>query len=176
MITLDDRELQNALHRLSKTGENPRPFLKAIGETLAASTKRRFETSSAPDGRPWAPNTETTYLSHLGAYKNSFSKRTGKITQKGIERAIAKKPLIGETRSLSSTIIWQLESNDTVAIGSPMEYASTQQFGAKKGEFGNTKRGAPIPWGDISARPFLGVSEEDRRDIQKIVANNLIKS
>jgi phage gpG-like protein len=55
------------------------------------------------------------------------------------------------------------------------------QFGAKEGEFGRysqigrvrkyglrdfrgaagTKKGFPIPWGDIPPRPFLAVTDED---------------
>jgi len=51
-----------------------------------------------------------------------------------------------------------------------------QQFGAKKGQFGKTRRGAPIPWGNIPARPFLGVSVSDRSDILAILAEHLRKA
>ncbi len=35
------------------------------------------------------------------------------------------------------------------------------------------KRGAPIPWGDIPARPFLGLSD-DEADVRDIVARYLV--
>ncbi len=47
-------------------------------------------------------------------------------------------------------------------LGSPMEYAAMQQFSGKKSEF-------PHLWGDIPARPFLGISKEDRQAILDIV-------
>jgi len=43
--------------------------------------------------------------------------------------------------------------------------AATQQFGAAKGAFGRTKFNGPIPWGNIPARPFLGISEEDESNL-----------
>ena len=60
-----------------------------------------------------------------------------------------------------------------MAVGSSLEYAAVQQFGARRGEFGRTRRGAPIPWGDIPARPFLGVSRVDRVEILDILAGYL---
>jgi len=58
-------------------------------------------------------------------------------------------------------------------VGSVLEYAAVQQFGAKKGAFGRTRRGAPIPWGDIPPRPFLGLSDADRRSILDLIAEHL---
>ncbi len=54
-------------------------------------------------------------------------------------------------------------------IGSPSIYAGTHQFGAAKGAFGSTSKGAPIPWGDIPARPFLGLSDADEADIRDLI-------
>lgn len=54
-----------------------------------------------------------------------------------------------------------------VEIGSPMKYAAVQQFGASKRQFGKA------PWGNIPARPFLGVSGEDRRTILDILQGYL---
>jgi len=172
-ITPEDHGIGVALERIIETGKSPRPLLSAIGETLVDSTKRRFQTSTDPEGKPWAPNSPVTIERHLGAFKGSFTKKGG-LSKKGAARAAAKKPLIGETRALSSNIAWQLEGNDTVVVGSPMIYAAVQQFGARKGEFGRTKRGAPIPWGNIPARPFLGLSHEDRDDISDLAANFIL--
>lgn len=165
-ITIDitDKDVTAALQRVYDSGKDMRPFLMAVGETLMASTKRRFETSTDPQGRPWAPNSPVTVERMLDAYKGS-RKKSGGLSKKGAARAAAKKPLIGETRALSSTINWQLIGPDIVAIGSPRIYAAMQQFGAAKGQFGSTRRGAPTPWGDIPARPFLGVSAQDSQAI-----------
>lgn len=132
---------------------------------MSESTKRRFDTSTGPDGEPWAPNTETTILHYLGVYKGSYRK-DGKLSSKGSERAIGKKPLIGETRSLMSTIYYQLVGNSAVEIGSPMEYAGMQQFGGARSQY-------PHLWGDIPARPFLVISQNDEAAILDIVEGYL---
>lgn len=165
-ISADDRTVIAALRQIAGRLGDVAPGLKAIGETLTESTKRRFDTGTGPDGAQWAPNSPVTILKYLGAYKGSFTK-TGRISAKGADRAISKRPLIGETRSLSSTINWTLDGN-AVLIGSPMIYAAAQQFGADAHEFG------AAPWGSIPPRPFLGVSEEDRRDILDVFSDYLL--
>ena len=58
-------------------------------------------------------------------------------------------------------------------VGSGRVYAGTHQFGAKRGAFGRTAKGGPIPWGDIPARPFLGLSDADANEITALVAGYL---
>mgnify|MGYP000942949112 CR=1 FL=1 len=165
-IEVDDRLVLDALRQVAGRLGDPAPALKAIGETLAESTRRRFETSTGPDGQRWPSNSPVTILQYLGAYKGSYTK-TSKISANGSGRAISKRPLIGETKSLSSTIDWTV-SGDSVLIGSPMVYAAVQQFGAKARQFGSA------PWGDIPARPFLGVSDDDRRAILDLFSDFLL--
>lgn len=164
-IDADDRLVIDALRQIAGRIGNLSPALQDIGLTLAESTTRRFDTSTGPDGQRWAANSQTTILQYLGVYNGSYSKQTGKISAKGSERAATKRPLIGETRSLSSTIAWQMVGKTSVEVGSHLIYAGVQQFGANKRAFGDA------PWGDIPARPFLGVSEADRQDILDILSD-----
>ncbi len=78
-----------------------------------------------------------------------------------LSRKKGNKPLIGETESLSTLIHSQVSKNQ-LAIGSSLKYAAMQQFGGQKAEF-------PWLWGDIPARPFLGVSGEDVQSIVEVV-------
>ena len=59
--------------------------------------------------------------------------------------------------------------DDWVEWGSNAIQSAVMQFGAGKGAFGTTSRGGPIPWGDIPARPFLGLSDEDRTAIVQTI-------
>lgn len=165
-VTFDDAAVVAALERLRSRSANLAPLLKGIGEDLVESTKRRFETGMSPDGTAWAPNSETTILRYLGALKGNFRK-DGRLSKKGAARVGAKKPLTGETRKLGSQIDYRLVGN-VLEVGSTMEYSAVQQFGARKGSLG---RGAP--WGDIPARPFLGLSAGDREIIERQILDYL---
>jgi len=148
-IEIDDREIQAALRRLQQQIGDLTPVMQQIGEYLVQSTKDRFARGEAPDGTPWAPNSPVT-----------------------LARKKGNRPLIGESGRLSNEI-YPRAGRDFVEVGSAPEYAAVQQSGARKGQFGKTRRGAPIPWGDIPARPFLGLSDDDRREILDILADAL---
>jgi len=148
-IHIDDRQIQQALRRLQEAADDLTPALQDIGEYLASATRKRFAEGKGPNGAPWEP-----------------------LSAKTIARKGHAKPLIGET-GLLRKIRYQLEGPDTVVVGTGAEYGATHQFGAKKGRFGKTRQGRPIPWGDIPARPFLGVSDEDAQNILDILAEHL---
>lgn len=171
-IELSDSGVNAALARLQKTTEHLPTVLELIGEILVDSTKKRFATSTGPDGQRWAPNSEVTILRYIGKYKGAFSKKTGRLTKAGAGRVSGKKPLIGETGDLSRQIYRKVDGN-TLYIGSSMIYSAAQHFGMKRGYAGSTKLGSPIPWGDIPARPFLGLSDQDRRDILATISDYL---
>lgn len=157
LIQWDDRDFRSMLDRLLTLSGDQRPLMQEIGEHLVETTKQRFDTATAPDGSRWAPNTQTTLERFLGQYRSSFSPKTGKITKQGAGRAAGKKPLTGETQSLRTTINYRA-GRDRVEIGSPMVYARVQQEGAAARSFS----GGRSPWGDIPARPFLGLSSADQ--------------
>lgn len=143
-IKVENETVIRALNQLAAAGDNLEPVLSQIGEILIASTKKRFKTGVAPDGSPWAKNSPVT-----------------------VERKGKNQPLI-DGGTLKSQIFKEVRE-DGLSIGSTEEYASTQQFGAKKGQF--TKSGRTTPWGDIPARPFLGISTEDETNILNEIAD-----
>jgi phage gpG-like protein len=192
MITIEvhDAEVKAAFDRLLAVTSNPKPALRLIGETLVGTTKARFASSKAPDGTPWKTNSRVVYEALLSRTRGNFTKG-GKLAARGAARVMGKKPLIGESKALSTTITYQVVA-DGVIIGSPKIYAATQQFGAAMGAFGRyyqlfrlkydkkdfrrhagSKKGHPIPWGNIPPRPFLGVSEEDKGHILAILRDAL---
>jgi phage virion morphogenesis protein len=150
-LTIDDDRLKKALQDLISATGDPSAALLEIGAEMVERTKRRFETGTAPDGVKWQTNRPVTLA----------------------RKAPQTRPLIGETGVLMDTIRHQLIGNDTLLVGSNQEYAAAQQFGMPKGYAGKTERGDPIPWGDIPPRPFLGLSEDDHREILDILADHL---
>ncbi len=162
-IKVDNKNVIAALDRLAKAAADPRPALLAIGNDLVKSTKKRFEISTAPDGTRWTPNSQSTYLQHLGGAKSNHRK-DGRINRRGASKVMGKRPLIG-IGTLSKQIYSNVDGN-SLQVGSTMEYAAMQQFGGKKSMF-------PHLWGDIPARPFLGISDTDETMILKTVNDYL---
>lgn len=171
-IDINDGDVTAALNRLIAANSNPAPALKAIGEALVAQTKRSFETGTDPWGRRWAPNAPATIAAMLARRDGNFRQRDGKLSAKGAGRVMAKRPLIGESRQLSTRIHYQVEGN-TLVVGSPMVQAAMQQFGGMKSQFPNL-------WGDIPARRFMPVtaagelSPEARRTVVDVIQEALL--
>ncbi|WP_337877518.1 phage virion morphogenesis protein [Elioraea sp.] len=163
MITIKlgvEDTIRTALRRVLDATGDLTPVMREIGEALVESTRQRFRLGRAPDGTPWAPNSPVTVARFLARFAGARRKGGRGPTKRGQGLAAAKRPLIGESRALSTQIAWRADAR-SVEVGSPLVYAATQQFGAAQGAFGTTRRGAPIPWGTIPARPFLGLSRED---------------
>lgn len=169
---LDAREARVALERLGRSIRDPKPALGQIGEALTQSTKQRFGAGVAPDGRAWAPNTPATVERYLRGYFGGAPprKKRGGPTKRTAARAAGKRPLIGESQRLRKEIAYQVGGRH-VEVGSSLVYSATQQFGARRGQFGGGAR--PVPWGDIPARPFLGVSAQDSDLVAGIITRYL---
>lgn len=146
-VELKDEELVAGLDRLARHLTDLTPLMQEIGEVMVESTKQRFLAGTSPEGVPWAPKSAAT-LEAYAARGDSIDFR----------------PLFGPSRRLSSEISY-LAGPESVEIGSALIYAGVHQFGAAEGAFGTMANGSPIPWGDIPARPFLGISEQDRTNV-----------
>lgn len=150
IIAINNSTVNALLERLQQRTSDLSPVLMAIGEDIMERSKQRFSTATAPDGTPWAANSQATLMHYL-AKRGGFSKKTGKISAKGQKLAIGKKPLIGETGMLAQQIVNNSGRNENeIVVGSTKEYAAMQQYGGTKSQFPNL-------WGDIPARPFLPV-------------------
>lgn len=148
-IQIDDRAVLEALRQLQAAGADLRPVFYDFGGYLTVSTRQRFAEGRAPDGTPWAPNRPST-----------------------LARKRDTRPLIGETRRLGREFHYRVGAS-SFEFGSSLEYAAAQQLGASRGQYGTTRRGGPIPWGDIAPRPFLGLSEADRQKLLEIINDYL---
>lgn len=149
MIELEynDAQVSAALAELFDAVASPIEAMQDIGEFMVKSTKERFPLGTAPDGTPWAPNSPVT-----------------------LSRKRDPRPLFGESGRLSSQIFYEADAGG-VEWGSPAIQSAVMQFGAPKGSLGPN-----APWGDIPARPFLGVSETDKDAIIDIVQEALARA
>lgn len=164
-VEIKDAEIRGMLSRMNESLVDMTPAMKVIGEILVSSATRNFQAQ----GRPvrWKP-------SH-------------RVEASG-----------GQTLSLTGRLrrsLTRSAEKDRAIAGTNVVYASTHQFGAKKGAFGtvvanvaahvrNTARGKvnvkahartqQAPWEDIPARPFLLVQEEDWKEIREALQGFLL--
>lgn len=152
-IEVQDAELQQGLQSLIETGLDLTPVMANIGEALLNSTRQRFSDQVSPEGEAWSPLSNVT--------KAQKKKNKDKILTEE-----------GRLRRLLSVQV----GKNYVEVGSTRIYAGTHQFGARRGAYGKNQKGTPIPWGDVPARPFLGVSDADKKTILEIIQKHLKKS
>jgi phage virion morphogenesis protein len=164
------------LDELVRAGTDLRPILPQIGGALVASTQLRFKDQKGPDGVAWAPLGDVTRYNRAKRAAGGRTKgKRGKPTAKFNRALGGPMQALLDTGRLRNSITY-LAGADFVEVGTNVVYASTHQFGAKQGAFGRTRRGGPIPWGDIPARPFLGLSAEDEADILRLLGNHLVEA
>lgn len=153
----DTNALMKKLRQLSNIDKNG--LDKVLGETIKTSTRDRFRTEKAPNGKKWEP-----------------SKRA--ITNGGVT--------LVNSAVLKNSITYQ--SNETgFAVGTNSIYAATHQLGDKRTISANSSNGLRFKIGDqwvtkkevkvdIPARPFLGISAEDEDEIKSTIEDFVNKA
>lgn len=169
-FTVDDADLQEMLQHQSKADTGR--LAPRLGEYLQDSTKDRFKSQTAPDGTPWAPLKRATV-------KRKKYNPDKILTLRGY---------------LRGGIRWQALDDNSVQVGSNLEYAAIHQDGgdvqqparqatvryrsvagrvlfAGRKHKRATEKQVTIPAHTIHmpARPFLGISAQDDKEIREII-------
>ena len=136
-----------SLKNIDKAG-----VMNAIAEGLRTSTVERFNSQESPDGTKWKPSIRATSTDGKTLIQSS-----------------------GLRTSIRSTA-----NSSSAAVGTNLIYAATHQFGdrrtirAKNGKYlrfkiGNKWVSVPTVRVNIPARPFLGISKEDEKEIRELL-------
>lgn len=165
-VELVDSEMRAQLSALVERMSRPIGFYRNVGEYLTQiAVPRNFASQSAPDGTPWAKLSPVTIERRKAMGKGSS-------------------PILQVTRRLAASIISHADDQG-VDVGSPVPYAAVMHGGAAQGAFGahigrtkpSEKRPwsqdyfAHLPWGNIPARPYLGLSTADEIEILAIASD-----
>ncbi len=156
-LIYDDSAMLDALARVVKAAESPVRALKNIGEYGAKSSRARFRSQTAPDGKPWQA-------------LNALYKKTKK----------GPSILTGESRDLSQ-IIWQLAADaNGVEWGSNVPYARIHNQGgeirpktASALVFSMGGRTFHVQKVTIPQRQFVGINAADEEAIGEIISDFL---
>jgi len=175
VFSVEDEAVRQVLARQAELPGSE--LMSRIGEYLLASTQARFKTQTAPDGTPWAP------------LKPSY-KRRKKYNQDKV---------LTLRGYLRSGIRYQVEGQDTVRVGTNAVQGAIHQFGGPiqkpartatvryRSEAGRilfagrkhanaTAKQVNIPAHqiDMPARPYLGISAADDKEIREIISDWVI--
>lgn len=164
-ISVNDKEVSQALHALKEKVIDLRPVLVTIGHILEDSTKDRLDSGHNvdPTGKPWV-TLQPWYQEQKKAYKNHILSLTGRLSD-----------------SINSDVV----DGHTVIVGTNVPYAAIHQFGGvirpktSKGlAIGgvNSDGDANLGWAKkvtIPARPFLGISNQDKENILDAVLDHM---
>ena len=152
-VELDMAELQQIIGQAVVQLNHPQLLFEQVGETLIKIHQDRFARQVSPDGQSWAP---------LSAwYRDQKSQNQDKI--------LTLRGHLSQTLSYNTT-------QDGLEFGSNRVYAAIHQFGGtirpKKAKALNVG-GRPAKSVTIPARPWLGVGQNDQREILNTVKDHL---
>lgn len=171
-IIVDDTQVRQMLGDIARRGSDLKPALSAVGSLIKESIRTNFAQGGRP--APWKAikNRDGQPLRDTGRLMNS----------------IARKVTASEVR-----------------VGTNVIYAAVHHFGAKRGSFGTKmatvkqhsrtmqiifgrrlktpktitvgthQRRMALPWGDIPARPFMMVQDNDLINIRAIISRYLVE-
>ncbi len=155
-ISVDDKAITNALHELQSKVIDLRPVLLKIGEIVQKSTEDRLNSGKNvdPTGKPW--------VTLQPWYQKEKKKRQNQI-------------LSLEGR-LADSITHDVIDGNTAVVGTNVPYAAIHQFGGvirPKTAKALNVGGRAVKKVTIPARPFLGISNDDKENILDAVLDHM---
>lgn len=181
-IVVNDAAALGGLDKLDAATGNRRAAMDAIGAYLVTSSQRRFEREMGPDGRPWAKLKPRTAAKRINGKPRGYDH------------------ILRVSGRLQQSIFEAVESQDLILVGSNVAYAAAQHegatievterqqtiyqnFDAKTDTFdpkfrrpgrSNFARDVHVKAHTITipARPYIGIDEEDRKEIVEIIADH----
>lgn len=132
-VRFDDAAVLARLAEIARRVDNMAPAMKSIGEVLSESTKKRFGTSTGPDGQKWERLAASTVLARLEQITGTYAAYTNVKTRKeGLRRIGDKKGAYlkdgslstKSRRALEAVLVWPLAGLQ----GPLLQIASWLQF------------------------------------------------
>lgn len=151
--------LSRTLRKMQLSQQDLKILNEQIGAVVRESTRARFDTEEAPDGTAWKPLSEATLISRARKRTGGrFRTKRGKISKRA-QNVMGSARILKDTGGLRASISSKARP-EGVAVGTNKVQAAIHQFGGPAG------RGKKV---QIPARPYLGVSNEDAKDIHALL-------
>jgi phage virion morphogenesis protein len=148
-VEVEDADVKAWFGRLIDLGQDLRPVLADFGEILIESTQRRFAEGKAPDGTAWAPlkSRQGSPLLDTGTMRDQIASEVG--------------PDFVQIVASAKQASWHQFGTDPFVI-----LPKSRQALAWPGGPGPRKR---VNHPGLPPRPFLGLSDEDRAQMDAVV-------
>lgn len=155
-LTVEDRAVQTLLRRILERTRDLRPALDEAAAVVENSTRARFRQQHDPQGNPWTPLSRRTLERRGGRTRKEQRSIRG-------QRAATSAQILIDTARLLRSITRQVDATEA-SVGTNVVYGRIHQLGGKAG------RGHRVR---IPARPYLGLSHEDREEVRLILSRHL---
>jgi len=165
-LTIDDQQVRRLLERIAERGANLQPALSAVGDLVKESIRTNFVQEGRP--MPWKPvkNRDGQPLRDTGRLMNSITRKTtGHEVRVGTNVIYAALHHYGAEKGSFGTFVHMVKSHNrrvTQAFGKPLKFPVWATVHPHARE-------VSLPRGDIPARPFMLVQDEDLVDIKDIL-------
>lgn len=186
-VEYDDANLQEAINRLVALTDDLTPANIEIAEYLHRRTRDHFDNEEDPDGTQWQPVSKATQDEKDRGYS---------IGGERTSLPIPGKTLHGATLHLRDTLFpfWSKDEAGVSTGPATQDYAAVHQFG-NEGEqiqvpahqrlvtqaFGKMLKypvwanvGAYSFTGNTPARPYLGIGQDDEREVLGILEDEIL--
>lgn len=167
-----DKEMDSLLRRAGEiTGSFQKPLERA-GIYMLRQTDKRFQQQVSPDGKPWKKHSKYSPVKRPKGRKRSSLPQEQQAHKILLGRGTLRNSV---SPSRGKGAVWRM-SKKSLDLGTNLIYANVHQFGAEIVPV----RKKWLHWLDgagndhfskrvkIPARPFLGFSKEDIRDVRGI--------
>ncbi len=141
-----DKGVKKAIGKLA----NKQALLAAVGETLVSGTQERFDKTEDPEGHEW--------------------EKSRRAREKGGQT-------LTDTARLRNSVSYATTPT-AVMVGTNIEYAAIHQFGGTIQPVNGTKLkfkgdNGPVFVDEVTipARPFIGISDDDREEVQSTIGH-----
>lgn len=154
-LIIDPSPIAELVRRLDAVDGDKRSVLDGLGGAWLSSTLERFGSGIAPGGTPWKPSQRA--------------------------RQVGGQTLV-EHGTLRDSNTYQVVGDDTVEVGTNVEYATAHQFGVTiKPKSSGGRLRFKLPNGQwvssksvtLPARPFLGVDDADYVNFAEILRDHI---
>jgi len=191
-VKIEDDRVRDLLTRIQRRMADLTPAMKIIGETVRTSVIRNFEVGGRPRWKPLSPVTKARRKGDKILMRQGFA---GGLAGSIHAKAYSDRAVIGTNKIYAAVHQFGAKKGSfgafTFTVREHMRKIRSRKKAKKVTESKKSKKGKKVkevtevtvrehertvrlPWGDIPARPFLMVQDEDWEEIREALLEHIM--